>query len=106
MITGSRSPRELGGMITISEIGGRALSNGFLAFLYVVALISLNLGLVNLLPIPMLDGGYLFIYLVESCERRKIPERAKTWMFNAGFAIVVAIMLYANLNDIIRLFGK
>jgi regulator of sigma E protease len=106
MITGSRSPRELGGMITISEIGGRALASGFLTFIYVVALISLNLGLINLLPIPMLDGGYLLLYLVEACIRRKVPERAKSLAFNIGFGIVIALMIYANLNDILRLFGK
>ncbi len=104
MLTGSRSSKELGGLLSIAKIGGEALSNGAYSFLYMIALISISLGLFNLFPIPVLDGGYLLIYLIESITRREISEKIKEKMFFIGFVFIVFLLLLANINDILRLF--
>ena len=105
IITGARSVRELGGMITISEVGGRALDAGFMPFLFILAIISINLGLINLIPIPMLDGGHLFFIGLEAIIRRRVPEKVKLVAFNIGFGFIILLMIFVNLNDIMRLFG-
>jgi regulator of sigma E protease len=103
MITGNRSTKDLGGIITIAQAGGRALDGGIYPFLYLMAFISVSLGFFNLLPIPILDGGYLFIYAIEAAIRRPLPHRVKDILFYAGFAIVILLMLVSNGNDIYRL---
>lgn len=104
MIIGRRSAGELGGFITIAKASGNALEGGLYQFFYIIAFLSVSLGLFNLFPIPMLDGGYLFIYLLEALRGRDFSARVKARMFNAGFAAVILVMALANFNDIARLF--
>jgi regulator of sigma E protease len=106
MIAGRRSSRDLGGLISIAQVSGRALEGGAYSFLYLVAFISVSLGLFNLFPIPMLDGGYLLMYGIEALLRRDLPEKFKERMFMAGFALVIALLLLSNFNDIARLLGR
>lgn len=103
IIAGTRSSNELGGMISIAKVGGNALSSGFYSFMYLIALISVSLGLFNIFPIPVLDGGYLFIYLIEAIIRRDIPEKVKEKMFFVGFMFIIFLLLLSNVNDIIRI---
>lgn len=104
MIIGQRSSKELGGMISIAQISGEALKNGLYSFLYLMALISISLGLFNLFPIPVLDGGYLFIYIIEGIIRRDLSEKIKEKLFFIGFVFIIFLLLLSNVNDILRLF--
>ena len=103
IIVGSRSSKELGGMIAIAQISGSAFSAGFYTFLYLMAIISTSLGLFNLFPIPVLDGGYLFIYIIEGIIRREIPEKVKQIIFSIGFLFIIFLLILSNLNDILRI---
>ncbi len=103
IISGSRSSKELGGMISIAKVSGDALSAGLYSFLYLMAFISVSLGLFNLFPIPVLDGGYLFIYLIEGIIRREIPEKIKEKIFFLGFVFIIFLLILSNLNDVARI---
>ncbi|MDR2098861.1 MAG: RIP metalloprotease [Rickettsiales bacterium] len=103
MLTGAGSSKDLGGIISIAQVSGDALANGLYSFMYLVAFISISLGLFNLLPVPVLDGGYLLIYLLEGLARRNLPERVKDKMFFAGFAFIILLVLFATYNDIAKL---
>jgi regulator of sigma E protease len=103
MITGMRSASELGGIIRIGAIAGDMAKAGIAALISFTALLSINLGLINLFPIPMLDGGHLLFYGVESIKGSPIPEQIQEYAFRLGLAILVGIMLFANLNDIVQL---
>ena len=103
MIVGTRSSKELGGMISIAKVSGDALSAGLYAFLYLMAFISISLGLFNLFPIPVLDGGYLFIYMIEGIIRRDIPEKVKQVIFFIGFIFIIFLLLISNFNDVVRI---
>jgi regulator of sigma E protease len=72
-----------------------------------VALISINLGFINLLPIPVLDGGHLALYAIEAVRRKPVSERGQEWAFRTGLAFVVALMLFVTVNDIaqLKVFG-
>lgn len=103
MITGTRSATELGGIIRIGAIAGDMAQTGIIALITFTALLSINLGLINLFPIPMLDGGHLVFYAIEAMKGSPIPEQAQEYAFRLGLALLVGIMLFANLNDIVQL---
>lgn len=103
MVTGTRSATELGGIIRIGAIAGDMAQSGLLALITFTALLSINLGLINLFPIPMLDGGHLVFYLIEAIKGSPIPEQVQEYAFRLGLAVLVGIMLFANLNDIVQL---
>ena len=104
MITGMRSATELGGIIRIGAIAGDMAQSGLIALITFTALLSINLGLINLFPIPMLDGGHLVFYGVEAIKGSPIPEHMQEYAFRFGLAVLVCIMVFANLNDLIQLF--
>jgi regulator of sigma E protease len=103
MIAGTRSANELGGIIRIGAVTGDAAAAGFAALLMLGALLSINLGLINLFPIPMLDGGHLLFYAIEAVKGRPIPERVQDAALRFGFYILIGLMLFANINDILQL---
>ncbi len=105
MVTGVRSATELGGIIRIGAIAGDMAQNGVLALIMFTAILSINLGLINLFPIPMLDGGHLLFYSIEAVKGSPIPEQIQEYAFRLGLAILVGIMLFANLNDIVQLIS-
>jgi regulator of sigma E protease len=100
LITGYRTIDELGGPLKIGKISGEVATLGVPAFISLMALISINLGFINLLPIPMLDGGHLALYAAEAVRGRPLPERAQQWAFMAGFALVVSFMVVVTVNDL------
>lgn len=100
IITGERSVKELGGPVKIAQVSGQHASLGLLALISFMALISLNLGFVNLLPVPMLDGGHLFLYAIEAVRGRPVSQRVQEWAFLAGFTLVVSLMLFLTWNDL------
>lgn len=103
MVTGKISVQSLGGPITIFESAGNALNSGFLAFIAFLAFLSISIGIINLFPIPGLDGGHLIIYLIEMIIRKPVPDYVLTLMFRLGFILLLFVLLQAFINDILRL---
>lgn len=103
MFTGVRSPSELGGLIRIGAVAGDAANAGILALLSFAALLSINLGFLNLFPIPVLDGGHLVFYFIEAAKGSPVPEKIQDYAFGAGMLFIVGLMLFANLNDLYQL---
>jgi len=108
IISGRRPVSELGGPLKIAKVSGEQFVLGFAAFLWLTAMISINLGFINLLPIPMLDGGHLLLYAIEAIRRRPATPIMQEWAFRAGFAFLVSFMLMVTFNDLASfgLFGK
>ena len=107
MITGKRGSEDLGGILRIAEMSGDiSRKNGMLDFIAFMALLSINLGLINLFPIPVLDGGHVVIYLVEIVSRREINAKVKENLFKAGFALILALMIFVTWNDFVHLFHR
>jgi len=100
IVSGKRSVRELGGPLRIAKMSGEQASLGWISFVYFVAMISINLGFINLLPVPMLDGGHLLFYLIEGVRRRPLPPRAVEWAFRTGLAALLMLMIFVTLNDL------
>jgi regulator of sigma E protease len=100
VVTGRRSVKELGGPLKIAQFSGQQVSLGWLPFIEFVAMISINLGFINLLPIPLLDGGHLFFYVLEGIRRRPLPEAAQEWAFRSGLAVLLSFMIFVTLNDL------
>ncbi|MFC4295039.1 RIP metalloprotease RseP [Novosphingobium tardum] len=107
IVTGQRSTEELGGPLKIAKYSGEQLSLGWRAFVAFAAFISINLGFINLLPIPVLDGGHLAFYAAEAVRRKPASQRSQEWAFRTGVAFVVVLMLFVTFNDLasLRLFG-
>jgi len=103
IVTGKREVKELGGPITIAKYSGEQLASGWQDFAWFVALISINLGFINLLPIPVLDGGHLAFYAAEAVRRKPVSAKGQEWAFRTGLAFVLALMLFVTANDIISL---
>jgi regulator of sigma E protease len=103
MVTGTRSATELGGIIRIGAIAGDMAQSGVIALITFTALLSINLGLINLFPIPTLDGGHLVFYGLEVLKGQPISEQVQEYAFRVGFVMLVGLMLFANINDIMQL---
>lgn len=107
MITGKRGSEDLGGIIRIAEMSGDiSKESGLIDFIAFMALLSINLGLINLFPIPVLDGGHVVIYLIEIATRREINTKVKENLFRVGFALIIALMIFATWNDVVHLFNR
>lgn len=102
MISGRLSAKGLGGPIMIFDISKRAADAGVKYFLAIMAMISINLGLINLFPIPVLDGGYVVIYTIEGICRRTIPQKVKEKALMVGLILLCALMVFAIFNDFTR----
>jgi len=100
VITGKRSIKELGGPLKIAQVSGEQFKLGLESFILFVALISINLGFINLLPIPMLDGGHLMFYAIEAVRRRPASAKVQEWAFRSGLALVMVFMLVVTFNDL------
>jgi len=105
IITGERSSKQLGSFITIAQVSGYALEAGFFVFLSIIALISVNLGVINLLPLPVLDGGYLLILIIEAITRRKLGGKAMEITILCGWILIALLFAFTMWNDIARVFG-
>lgn len=102
LFVGRDSVSQLGGVGTMAKLTGDAAQVGILPFVFMVALLSVSIGLINLFPIPMLDGGHLVFYALEAIRRKPLGPQAQEWSFRIGFAVVIFIMLIGNINDLIR----
>ncbi|MFO1130647.1 MAG: RIP metalloprotease RseP [Hyphomicrobiales bacterium] len=109
LVSGRESPDQLGGPISMAKAAGDAASMGFSQFVAVIAFLSVSIGLLNLFPIPMLDGGHLVYYAVEAIRGRPLGENAQEWGFRIGFSLVIMLMVVGTWNDLMRvatvLFG-
>ena len=103
MITGQRGTEDLGGPLGIGKIAGDAARLGIEAFIVFMAVLSVNLALINLFPIPVLDGGHLLFYAAEAIRGRPLPPRAQEYGFRAGFALLITLFLFATWNDLTNL---
>jgi regulator of sigma E protease len=103
IINGSRPAEELGGVLRIGKAAGDIAKISFASFVSFAALLSINLGLINLFPIPMLDGGHLAFYAAEAVRGRPLGARAQEWGFRVGLALVLSLMVFATWNDLVSL---
>jgi regulator of sigma E protease len=101
MVTGERSSQELGGVLRISKIAGDVANSSYVDFLFLIPALSLNLGLLNLFPIPLLDGGHLAFYAIEAVRGRPLGERAQEWGLRIGVALVLGLVVFATWNDLV-----
>lgn len=106
LVVGRESPQQLSGPIGIMMISGDVATNlGFASLVGLVGVLSVSIGLINLFPIPLLDGGHLLFYAIEAARGRPLSERAQEIGFRIGFALVVMLMLFATWNDIVNRFA-
>jgi regulator of sigma E protease len=103
MIVGEISRTNIGGPLTIASISGEAASQGASSVLFLIAILSINLGVLNLLPIPILDGGHLLFFGIEAILRKPLRERQREIAQQVGLLLLVGIMVFAFWNDIDRI---
>jgi regulator of sigma E protease len=103
VFAGREAADQLGGPIRIAQVSGEVASVGFVALIHLTAVLSVSIGLLNLFPIPLLDGGHLLFYGIEAARGRPLSERAQEVGFRIGLAIVVMLMIFATFNDIVHL---
>jgi len=100
MISGQRGTEDLGGPLRIAQLSGQVAGIGFASLLSFIAVLSVNLGLINLFPIPVLDGGHLVFYAFEAVRGRPLPQRAQEYGFRAGLAVLATLFIFATWNDL------
>ena len=105
LIIGKRSVKELGGPIKIAKYSGKSMEMGLLVVLWFSAMISINLGVMNLLPIPVLDGGHLLFYVIEAVRGKPLSQKVQQVAFSFGMSLVLTLMIFTTLNDIWQMFG-
>ena len=99
MFAGRECADQLGGPIRIAQVSGQVATFGFVPVMHLAAVLSVSIGLLNLFPIPLLDGGHLLFYVIEALRGRPLSERSQEIGFRIGFAIVMMLMIFATFND-------
>jgi len=102
VVTGREAADQLGGPIRIAQVSGQVATAGIVALIHLAAVLSVSIGLLNLFPVPLLDGGHLMFYAIEAARGRPLSEKAQEVGFRIGFAIVVMLMVFATFNDILH----
>ena len=100
IITGRRSVEELGGPLRIAQVSGERFALGPTEFVFLIALISINLGFINLLPVPVLDGGHLLFYAIEAVRRKPVEPQFMEWAYRGGMVAILALMMLVTFNDL------
>jgi regulator of sigma E protease len=106
VVSGREAADQLGGPIRIAQVSGQVASEGFPSLLSLTAVLSVSIGLLNLFPVPLLDGGHLLFYAIEALRGKPLSERAQEVGFRIGLAIVVMLMIFATYNDILHLAAQ
>jgi regulator of sigma E protease len=106
LITGEISRKNIGGPLMIADVSGEAAEKGPSSYIFLIALLSINLGVLNLLPIPILDGGHLLFFLIEGILRKPIGERQREVAQQVGLVLLVGVMIFAFWNDLERMFSR
>jgi regulator of sigma E protease len=105
MLTGQMSVRSLNGPLTIADYAGKSAALGAVQFMSFLALISVSLGVLNLLPLPVLDGGHLMYYLLQGLTGRPVPEKWWEMLQRAGVVLLLVMMSIAFYNDVLHILG-
>ena len=100
MISGARGTQDLGGPLRIAQLSGQVAELGLASLVSFIAVLSVNLGLINLFPIPVLDGGHLLFYAAEAVRGRPLPAKALEYGFRAGLAVLASLFIFATWNDL------
>ena len=103
IVIGTRATDELGGPLRIAQMSGEVAQGGVVAVLWFMAVLSINLGLINLFPVPVLDGGHLLFYAAEAVRGKPLGQRAREYGFRIGLALVLTLMVFATWNDLVHL---
>ncbi len=103
VFVGRESADQLGGPIKIAQISGQAATFGFAALLQLAAILSATVGLINLLPVPALDGGHILFYTIEAARGRPVSQNAQKWGMRIGLSLVLALMIFTTISDVVRL---
>jgi regulator of sigma E protease len=105
VVVGREKADQLGGPIRIAQVSGEVASaGGLLGLFHLAAVLSVSIGLLNLFPIPLLDGGHLLFYGIEAARGRPLSERAQEYGFRVGLAIVLMLMIFATFNDVVHIW--
>jgi regulator of sigma E protease len=102
MIIGTRGSEEIGGPLRIAQLSGEVAQGGIVPLLWFMAVLSINLGLINLFPVPVLDGGHLLFYAAEAIRGKPLGQRAQEYGFRIGLALVLTLMVFATWNDLVH----
>ena len=105
VVAGREKADQIGGPIRVAQVSGQVATLGFAALLNLTALLSVSIGLLNLLPVPILDGGHLLFYAFEAVIGRPLSPRVQEWGFRVGLLLIVSLMVFATWNDIATLVG-
>jgi regulator of sigma E protease len=100
IVSGQRSAEELGGPVKVAAASNAVAAFGWVSFLYFMVMLSINLGFINLLPIPMLDGGHLVLFAAEAVRGKPVTERVQEWAFRSGLALLLAFTVFVTVNDL------
>jgi len=103
IVIGTRASDELGGPLLIGKMAGEVAETGLVPLLWFMAVLSINLGLINLFPVPVLDGGHLLFYAAEAIRGKPLGQRAQEYGFRIGLALVLTLMVFATWNDLVHL---
>ncbi|MDP6706123.1 MAG: site-2 protease family protein, partial [Alphaproteobacteria bacterium] len=103
MISGERGTEDLGGPLRIAHYSGQAARVGIEQLIMLSVLLSLNLGIINLLPVPVLDGGHLLLYAFEAVRGRPLTERMQEYAFRFGLAMILTLAIFVTWNDLVQL---
>jgi regulator of sigma E protease len=103
VVVGQEAGDQIGGVIGIARVSGQVASVGIVALIHLAAVLSVSIGLLNLFPVPLLDGGHLLFYAIEVIRGRPLSERAQEFGFRVGLALVAMLMIFATYNDILNL---
>jgi regulator of sigma E protease len=103
VIVGREAADQLGGPIRIAQVSGQVATAGLVALIHLAAVLSVSIGLLNLFPVPLLDGGHLMFYAIEAARGRPLSDRAQEIGFRIGLALVLMLMIFATFNDIVHL---
>lgn len=104
IFSGREKADQIGGPIRVAQMSGQVATLGFVALLNLAAILSISIGLLNLLPVPILDGGHLVFYLFEALRGKPVPEQAQEYGYRIGFVLILGLMVFATWNDITMLF--
>jgi regulator of sigma E protease len=103
IVIGTRASDELGGPLRIAQMSGEVAEGGLVPLLWFMSVLSINLGLINLFPVPVLDGGHLLFYAAEAIRGKPLGQRAQEYGFRIGLALVLTLMVFATWNDLVHL---
>jgi regulator of sigma E protease len=104
LVVGDLSPKNLSGPITIAKVAGDSAKSGFDNFIRFIAILSIMLGVMNLLPIPVLDGGHIVYYLIEMVKGSPVSDAVQIVGYKVGFFMLMGLMVFATYNDVMRVF--